>query len=384
MNYALLLALLLPGLGFCEAEPAEIVSDSAPLAESGAKSISAGKVDIAFSRVVYQGSNPFYARAFHDSQRDSLFIGGTHGKEIENAYKKSVTSSEGSGKTPGADSVFEVDFRGNRLLHAEDFKLSFNLAGYHVSEPASFRLSKTLSIPGAMQAPGAKTIYVYFTVVSNKIIEACRKEGRELSYCPAYLNGREIGLVSGENGAWSMLGTPIKVGESGDGGGASKPSVLVVAGEIWLYYTSSKSALQQTIFRQKFKADGLTKIGPAERLKFENYPGESSLDQVQLVRLRCDNGTRFVTTMVASVREKNAVPFFYSEDGMKFRLTADTVVEYKGGDLAAPAQLPGPASAEDCLSFSTKHKTRREIVYSEKTGANSWELRHSDVSIQVP
>lgn len=356
----------------------------AHVTEPVTRSISGGKVEIGFSRAIYLGSSPLYARAFDDSRRDSLFIGGPHGKDIEDAYKKHLTGGGDPAKLPGAESVFEVDFRGNRILRTEDFKLAFNLAGYQVTEPASFRLPRGQPLPGAMQAPGADTVFVYFTVVANKIVEACRKEGRELIYCPAYLAGREIGLVSGEGGSWSMLGTSIKAGESGDGGGASKPSVLAVSGEIWLYYTSSKSALENAIYRQKFKTDGITKIGSPERVKFENFPRESTLEQVQLVRLRCDNGSRFVTTMVASVKEKNAIPFFFSEDGMKFKLIADSVVEYKGSELAAPTQLPVPATAEDCLSFSTKHKTHRELLYSEKKGASSWELRHSSVSIQVP
>ena len=89
--------------------------------------------------------------------------------------------------------------------------------------------------------------------------------------------------------------------------------------------------------------------------------------------------------MVVNNRQKNAIFFHSSIDGIHFRGSFQSVLPFEEKLLASPTQMPGPASAEECNAVDTAGlPTIRELVYSEKVRDFVWATKRKRLNLNLP
>jgi hypothetical protein len=224
---------------------------------------------------------------------------------------------------------------------------------------------------------------------ANRLAEACRQRGEELRFCTSYLDKREIGAATSddEGRTWANPKIVVDAKNSGDGTAPGAPGAVLVGEEIWVYYvSSSRSFMKENLFRVRLAEGDLHRLGGPDPVRITGFTPGTSLDNVQLVLLHCEGKDKFVATMVANNRQRNAITFYASTDGLSFKPSAEaSIVPPSGHDLAAPTQLPGDASADECRALQTSGvQTRRDLMYAEQLTAATWALRRLDVRLTLP
>lgn len=310
-----------------------------------------------------------------DFDKTVILLGGVLRKADADEYLRLLNTGADPGTVAGPERIYAARAENGKLT---DLKPAFQLSGYHVNDPSSFR------------PLGSKRLYMYFTRGANKVAEKCRKEELPLRLCADYLLAREIGLASSddEGRTWRFERVVVDPKSSGDGTGAGQPSALYVGDEVWLYYTTGvQTFTKENVFRLRLSLDGAKRLAEPEPLKIKGFAPGLSLESVQLVRLKCGGGSGFVSTMVANNRQQTALLFYLTTDGLHFRGSpeAPSIVPYAEHSLASPTQMPGPASAEECAARDASGiPTYRELYYAEQRSGDSWLLRRAALRLNLP
>lgn len=313
---------------------------------------------------------PLSSSARDSTENTAYFFGGVLKKSEEEAYLKQIAGgADPSTLTGPAQIYFAEGTEGSKL----EPKPALSQRGYHLDDPAAFR------------PPNSSTISLFFTRGENKIAGACRKKKAPVDTCAEYLLNREIGLATSEDNGKSFTFQRIVAGpkDSGDGTGPGQPTVIFTGSEIWLYYTTGRQNLmQENIFRLRLTIDGSKRLAPPEEVRIKNFTSGTALENIQVVRLKCDAGGKFVVTMVANTRWRNAIPFYVSTDGLNFRRASESVVHYENKSIASPTQLPGPASLQECQAGDLAGvPSVRDLLWTEEVSPGNWRLKRQKLPV---
>lgn len=320
---------------------------------------------------ILDSHGPLSSSALHEADGQKLLLGGILTKADEDAYLRLVNTGADPAKVPGPERLHRAALNLGGAL--EGLRTVLSLPGYHVNEPTVFQ---------PLNSPASYLVYVRGP---NQAAEACRRKGESLRSCEAYLNGREVVLATSRDGGdtWEPAATLVTAKDSGDDTGPASASALYLRGELLVYYSTSKqSFMKENLFRLRVTLEGKRLAAP-EPVRLDGFTAGTSLENPQVVRLKCPGGEKSVFTMVANSRSMGSLPLYWSEDGLKFKKVAESLVSSQGS-LYSPTQLPGPASVEECNSASLKGVvSQRDLVWAEK-GPSGWALRREKVQFRFP
>lgn len=320
---------------------------------------------------ILDSHGPLSSSALHEADGQKLLLGGTLTKADEDAYLRLVNTGADPARIPGPERLFRAGLNLGGAL--EGVKTVLALPGYHAGEPTAFQ---------PLNSPLSWLVYVRGP---NKAAEACRKKGESLRSCEAYLNEREVVLAASADGGdtWEQKAVLVTAKDSGDGSGPASASALYFRGALVVYYSTSKqSFMKENLYRLRVTLEG-KRLGDPEPVKLDGFTAGTSLENPQVVRLKCPDGEKAVFTMAANGRSMAALPLYWSEDGLRFKKVVESLVSSQGA-LYSPTQLPGPASVEECNSASLKGvASQRDLVWAEK-GPGGWSLRREKVQFRFP
>lgn len=320
---------------------------------------------------ILESHGPLSSTSLQDGAGQQLLLGGVLTRADEDTYLKHVNTGGDPAKVPGPERLHRAELNLGSALAG--VKTVFSPPGYHVNEPSVFQ---------PLNSPASYLVYVRGP---NKTAEACRKKEEALRSCEAYLNARELALAESKDGgsSWEQKAVLVSAKDSGDESGPASGSALYYRGELWVYYATSKqSFMKENLFRLRVTLEGRRLAAP-EAVTLEGFTPGNSLENPHVVRLKCPDSEKSVFTMVTNTRAMAALPLYWSEDGLKFRKVADSIVS-SSSSVVTPTQLPGPASVEECHAASIKGvSSQRDLSWAEK-GSSSWQLRRDKVLFKFP
>ena len=215
-------------------------------------------------------------------------------------YLRAVASGSDLSKINGADKIFLSSFTwatknspGQIIL-----RVVFAKQGYHVNDPT------IIVPPSETDTDRSKWLYMYYTSLQNQNATSTWRT-----------SSNEVGLASSKDGGttWIDRWIVIKKDEWWDSYGAWSPSAIVVGNEIWVYYHTGKPDFSKPInFRQKFKLNGIDKIGEPQRLSFSKDYGVQgkALSNIDVVQDKDDY------YLVGNSLDLSKIYIFHSLDGM--------------------------------------------------------------------
>lgn len=258
-----------------------------------------------------------------------LFVGGWASEGDPNAYLEAMTAGGDPDEHFGPDKIFTGPLGSTPEQTAASLKLAFAQKGYHVNDPT------VIHPPSEPGVDRSGWLYMYFTMLDNKLAERCRKEGKRLVECTYVFEGHDVGLASSVDGgdSWTFRGIVVSAGGSGDGKGAWMPSAVVVDNEIWLYYSSGRQNFnQENIFRQKLKSNGHEKIGSADAVKLEGFRAGDLYANVEVAAIAGNEGYALTGNDGPQAR----LALFRSQDGLNFRPVESNLLGAQTNNVITP------------------------------------------------
>lgn len=287
----------------------------------------------------------------------------------------------------GPDKIFVTDRALSAAQTQQGVRLAFQLRGYHINDPTVVTPQSTGGIDRS------QWLYMYFTMLDNRLAENCRRRTSDILQCPELFSGHDVGMASSVDGGltWTFRGIVIAAAQSGDGAGAWMPTVIQAGGEIHVYYNTGKAEYSTAnIFRQRLSADGLTKLGAPQAVRI---PGFRLNDQVHNIDVQAASiaGKR-VLLMVSNNGHHNEIRAHFSADGITFVELASGPLLSSGGtsarlitphiELWGENSLSVPQSSAavsgDTLAFANVQFTR----YGGISGNEK--RRQTSISFKVP
>lgn len=231
----------------------------------------------------------------------------------------------------------------------------FAFKGYHVNDP-------TIIVPPSTNGiDRSKWLYMYFTMLDNRLAENCRQKQLNLLQCPELFTGHSIGMASSIDGGltWTYRGIIVASHESGDGSGAWMPSVISVGNELHLYYSSGAQQFSTpNLFRLRLNANGISKVNQSQEVRVNNFQSENFFANIDVKSAVIGNRTTYL--MVANSGDQKNIVALISEDGLNFNFLSapllsvsreDSIlltpqIEFWGeNEISAPSTVGGGGGA---------------------------------------
>ena len=237
---------------------------------------------------------------------------------------------------PGPDKIFYTEFiDGAWTSLSREPDRVFQKIGYLINDPT------VIHPPSTDGVDRSNWLYMYFTANPNNWNTGypgeCPDQDLCNNNCPAVFHHHKIGFAFSTDGKkWTDSNFfVLDESNSGNGWGAWVPSAIVVGNEIWVYYNtgiqpSDPGYRPDSMFRQKFNADGWQKIGSPERLQFSPETGIQGLTNMD-IHQELQN---FV--MLANRETLNTVYRYVSGDGLTWTL-AETAPIITNPDISGTA-----------------------------------------------
>lgn len=151
------------------------------------------------------------------------------------------------------------------LTNVSRLKLGLAVPGYHVNDPSIVAPASDAT------ANRSSWLYMYFTMLENRIAEKCRNAGQELINCLIPLH--DIGLAVSTDGgsSWSFLAKIIDHTQApfnNDGGGWTPSAIVEPNGQISLYYASGSTKFDAPLLRRvRLSANGWQRLDAPQVIK---------------------------------------------------------------------------------------------------------------------
>ncbi len=324
------------------------------------------------SRVLLESAGPLSSSVLHEADSQKLLLGGLFAKTDEDQYLRLLNTGASPESIPGPERLYRAEIGAGGVLSQVKTALAF--PGFHLGEPS------------AVQPLNSSAIYLVYSRGTNAAAESCRKKGESLRSCQAFLDTKELALAESRDGGfnWEQKSVLVKRDNSGDESAPASSSAIYTKGELVVYYSTTKQTfMKENLFRLRATLEG-KRLAEPEAIRIEGFSAGTSLENPQVVRLRCPQGDKTAFTMVVNSRAGNRLPLFWSEDGRNFRKVMDTLVSSESM-LSSPTQMPGPASALECQSAQLSGvKSQRDMIWAEKGGALGWLLKRQKVEFWFP
>lgn len=208
------------------------------------------------------------------NQTEKLFVGGwIHPDDWGKNYFDLINNGGKPENIFGPDKIWLVENPTPNLYNnVTNLKLGFALKGYHINDPT------IVAPPSDNNVNRSSWLYMYFTMLDNRIAENCRQAGQELIRCLIPLH--DIGMAVSTNGGttWNFVAKIVDHTQppfSNDGGGWT-PSVFVdTDGQISLYYASGSTKFDAPLLRRiRLSVNGWERLSEpviAQTIDFANH-----------------------------------------------------------------------------------------------------------------
>lgn len=274
--------------------------------------------------------------------KKKLFVGGFASENDPMAYLRALDNGADPTQIWGPDKIYQGDLTDNPDTNARNLKPALVMKGYHVNDPTFIHPPST----GGVNRNG--WIYMYFTMLDNRLAENCRKSKRPLVECPELFAGHDIGMASSVDGGvtWEFRGIVMKATASGDGAGAWMPTATLVGNEIHVYYNTGKAEYSTpNLFRQKYNANGHQKIGSPEQVKVSDFVAGQQLHNIEVMQYE-NNGTKILLT--GNNGSWTALPLYESADGLNFQRIKRNIAKDEDSQIITPYIETAYMNGLDC------------------------------------
>lgn len=248
------------------------------------------------------------------SNSTKIFHGGWASSYDTSEYFRLLNRGASPTRIFGPDKIYVSKLLGEVNANTISTKLALAVRGYHVNDPT------VIKPPSTPDIDRSKWLYMYFTMLDNRIPELCRSEQRELLDCPEVFTGHDIGFASStdQGESWTFHGIVVKAANSADGEGAWMPSAQVIDNQIYLYYSTGRQTFDSpNIYLQKIHANGHSIISSPDEISIEGFQVNQLYANISVKYLERDDQSRFL--MVANSGDQTAIHSFNSTDGINFR-----------------------------------------------------------------
>lgn len=317
---------------------------------------------------------------------ERIWFGGWISQADPFNYLTEMTKGTDPTTVFGPDKIFVADRKLEVSQTQASVRLALQLKGYHINDPTVVAPQSTDGIDRS------QWLYMYFTMLDNRLAENCRRKTSDILQCPELFAGHDIGMASSIDGglSWTFRGIVVEASKSGDGAGAWMPSVVKIGNEIHLYYNTGKAEYSTAnLFRVRLNANGVEKIASPEAVVI---PGFQKNDQIHNVDIQTASiqGKR-VYLMVSNNGRHDEIRAHFSADGLTFQeLSSGPLLSSSG----STARLITPhienfgentLSAPLALSQSKGGFSFARIQFTRYGGVTTNEMRRqSSITFTVP
>lgn len=244
---------------------------------------------------------------------DKVFVGGWMSSADPIDYLSALDRGANPQNILGPDKIFLADKKDTPEATLASVRRVLALPGYHINDPTFIKPQSTDGVDRSTW------IYMYFTMLDNRLAENCRRSKKPLIQCSELFEGHDIGMASStdEGETWTYRGKVVPATGAGDGRGAWMPSVLQVGNEIHLYYeTGSQTFTTPNLYRLRLNANGLTPLGAHEAISISGFQAGQLYANVDVKMAVIGGNTRFF--MVANSGNQKQIVGLYSANGLAF------------------------------------------------------------------
>jgi hypothetical protein len=322
----------------------------------------------------------------HLFNSEDLIFGGWVSSADPIGYLSALNAGANPQDIWGPDKIFKSTIKESVNATTQTVKLAFALKGYHVNDPTVVAPQSTDGIDRS------RWLYMYYTMLDNRLAENCRKSGRDLMNCPELFMGHDIGMASSVDGGntWTHRAIVVQASKSGDGKGAWMPTVIKVGNELHLYYSSgSQEFSTPNLFRQRLNANGLSKIGGPQRVSISNFVRNQLYANTD-VQSAVISGKRYYL-MVANSGDQKRIHAFLSADGLNFReLNESPFLSTEGSNsvlLTPQIVIWGHNELSGTLSGGggSAKMAFVHLTFGRYSASSSWEIRKkTDLFFSLP